>query len=101
MSEISTKKESAAKPNLLTVLLEDYFQVGAFDRLIREQTWSRFEPRYVQNTLKALDLLDKHDAKATFFVLGWIAENTPDLIREIANRGHEIASRGYNHCPLS
>ncbi|HEX8265502.1 MAG TPA: glycosyltransferase [Pyrinomonadaceae bacterium] len=101
MSEIATKKESATKPNLLTVLLEDYFQVGAFDRLIREQTWSRFEPRYVQNTLKTLDLLDKHNAKATFFVLGWIAENTPDLIREIAGRGHEIASRGYNHCPLS
>jgi polysaccharide deacetylase family protein (PEP-CTERM system associated) len=99
MSEIST--QSTTKPNLLTVLLEDYFQVGAFDRLIREQTWSRFEPRYVENTLKALDLLDKHDAKATFFVLGWIAENTPDLIREITKRGHEIASRGYNHCPLS
>jgi polysaccharide deacetylase family protein (PEP-CTERM system associated) len=101
MSEIATKKGSPTKPNLLTVLLEDYFQVGAFDRLIREQTWSRFEPRYVQNTLKTLDLLDKHNAKATFFVLGWIAENTPDLIREIAGRGHEIASRGYNHCPLS
>ncbi len=86
---------------MLTVLLEDYFQVGAFDRLIREQTWSRFEPRYVQNTLKTLDLLDKHNAKATFFVLGWIAENTPDLIQEIVRRGHEIASRGYNHCPLS
>ena len=89
------------KRHILTVLLEDYFQVGAFDRLIREQNWSRFEPRYVQNTLKALDMLDKHNAKATFFVLGWIAEQSPDLIQEIVRRGHEIASRGYNHCPVS
>jgi polysaccharide deacetylase family protein (PEP-CTERM system associated) len=89
------------RQNILTVLLEDYFQVGAFDRLIREQNWSRFEPRYVENTLKALDLLDKNQTKATFFVLGWIAEQSPDLIREIVRRGHEIASRGYNHCPLA
>ncbi|MBC7797788.1 MAG: glycosyltransferase, partial [Pyrinomonadaceae bacterium] len=60
----------------------------------------RFEPRYVQNTLKTLDLLDKNDAKATFFTLGWIAEQTPDLIREIVKRGHEIASRGFEHHSL-
>lgn len=94
-------REITEKQHILTVLLEDYFQVGAFDRLIREQNWSRFEPRYVQNTLKTLDLLDKKETKATFFVLGWIAEQTPDLIREIVRRGHEIASRGYNHCPVS
>lgn len=90
-----------AKRHVLTVLLEDYFQVGAFDRLIREQNWMRFEPRYVQNTLKALELLDAHNAKATFFVLGWIADQSPDLIKEIVARGHEVASRGYNHCPVS
>ena len=89
------------KKHILTVLLEDYFQVGAFNNLIREQNWSRFEPRYVQNTLKTLDLLDKHNAKATFFTLGWIAEQSPDLIREIVRRGHEVASRGYNHLPIS
>lgn len=89
------------KKHVLTVLLEDYFQVGAFNRLIREQNWTRFEPRYVQNTVKTLDLLDAHNAKATFFVLGWIADQAPDLIEEIVRRGHEIASRGYNHCPVS
>jgi polysaccharide deacetylase family protein (PEP-CTERM system associated) len=89
------------KRHILTVLLEDYFQVGAFNNLIREQNWSRFEPRYVQNTLKTLDLLDKHKTKATFFVLGWIAEQSADLIREIVVRGHEVASRGFNHCPVS
>jgi polysaccharide deacetylase family protein (PEP-CTERM system associated) len=94
-------REKPQKQHILTILLEDYFQVGAFDHLIREQNWSRFEPRYEQNTLKTLDLLDKNKTKATFFVLGWIAEQSPDLIREIVRRGHEVASRGYNHCPVS
>ncbi|MBC7797156.1 MAG: hypothetical protein H7Z37_09820, partial [Pyrinomonadaceae bacterium] len=50
--------ETTSKNHILTVLLEDYFQVGAFDKLIRHKTWERFEPRYIQNTLKTLDLLD-------------------------------------------
>jgi len=83
--------------HLLTVLVEDYFHVGAFETLIQQRNWEHFEPRYEQNTLKALDLLDEFDAKATFFVLGWIAEQNPDLVREIARRGHEVASRGYYH----
>ncbi|MEP6923114.1 MAG: glycosyltransferase [Pyrinomonadaceae bacterium] len=86
-----------SQKHILTILLEDYFQVGAFDRLIRQQTWSRFEPRYLRNTLKALDLLDNQQTKATFFVSSWIAEQSPELIREIIGRGHEIASRGSDH----
>jgi polysaccharide deacetylase family protein (PEP-CTERM system associated) len=86
--------------HLLTVLVEDYFHVGAFESLIREQNWSRFDPRYEQNTLKALDLLDEYDKKATFFVLGWIAEQNPNLIKEIVSRGHEVASRGFYHRSL-
>ena len=81
----------------MTVLVEDYFHVGAFETLIQQRNWGHFEPRYEQNTLKALALLDEFDAKATFFVLGWIAEQNPDLVREIAARGHEVASRGYYH----
>ncbi|HMT09964.1 MAG TPA: polysaccharide deacetylase family protein, partial [Pyrinomonadaceae bacterium] len=70
--------------HLLTILVEDYFHVGAFENLIHQRNWSNFEPRYEQNTLKMLDLLDQYDTKATFFVLGWIAEQIPGLIREIA-----------------
>lgn len=88
------------KKHLLTVLVEDYFHVGAFENLIQQRNWSRFEPRYEQNTLKTLDLLDEFDTKATFFVLGWIAEQNPKLIREIIARGHEIASRGFYHRSL-
>lgn len=88
------------KKHLLTVLVEDYFHVGAFDNLIQQKQWVRFEPRYEQNTLKALDLLDQFKTKATFFVLGWIAEQNPDLVREIVHRGHEVASRGFYHRSL-
>jgi polysaccharide deacetylase family protein (PEP-CTERM system associated) len=85
------------KKNLLTILVEDYFHVGAFENLIHQRNWQNFEPRVEQNTFKALDLLDRHDAKATFFVLGWIADLNPGLIREIVSRGHEVASRGFYH----
>lgn len=88
------------KKHLLTVLVEDYFHVGAFENLIRERNWSNFEPRYEQNTFKTLDLLDQFATKATFFVLGWIAEQNPRLVREIAARGHEVASRGFYHRSL-
>ncbi len=91
---------AASKKHLLTVLVEDYFHVGAFEKLIRQKNWSNFEPRYEKNTLKTLDLLDDFKTKATFFVLGWIAEQNPKLIREIVSRGHEIASRGFYHRSL-
>jgi polysaccharide deacetylase family protein (PEP-CTERM system associated) len=86
--------------HLLTILVEDYFHVGAFENLIQQRNWSNFEPRYEQNTIKTLDLLDEFDTKATFFVLGWIAEQNPKLVRQIVARGHEVASRGYYHRSL-
>ncbi|MEO7660390.1 MAG: DUF3473 domain-containing protein, partial [Pyrinomonadaceae bacterium] len=88
------------KKHLITILVEDYFHVGAFENLIQQRNWSNFEPRYEKNTRKALDLLDRHNTKATFFVLGWIAEQNPALIREIVQRGHEVASRGFYHRSL-
>ncbi len=96
MNQIPSKNK-----HLLTVLVEDYFHVGAFENLIQERNWQNFEPRYEQNTLKTLELLDKFDTKATFFVLGWIAEQNPKLIKEIVSRGHEVASRGFYHRSLS
>jgi polysaccharide deacetylase family protein (PEP-CTERM system associated) len=88
------------KKHLLTVLVEDYFHVGAFEKLIQQRQWQHFDPRYERNTFKTLDLLDDFNVKATFFVLGWIAEQNPKLIREIAARGHEVASRGFYHRSL-
>ncbi len=89
------------KQHLLTILVEDYFHVGAFGNLIQQHNWSNFETRYERNTHKVLDLLDDFETKATFFVLGWIAEQNPALVAEIARRGHEVASRGFYHRSLS
>ncbi len=93
-------QNATTKKHLLTVLVEDYFHVGAFENLIRQRNWSNFEPRFERNTLKTLDLLDEFKTKATFFVLGWIAEQNPKLLREIVARGHEVASRGFYHRSL-
>lgn len=86
-----------ARRHVLTVGLEDYFQVGSFHELIPHGQWYRFETRLERNTLQALKLLDDHGVKATFFVLGWVADNYPEIVREVASRGHEIASKGYYH----
>ncbi len=92
--------ENKSQNHILTILVEDYFHVGAFENLIQQRNWANFEPRYERNTLKTLDLLDELKTKATFFVLGWIAEQNPKLIREIVARGHEVASRGFYHRSL-
>jgi polysaccharide deacetylase family protein (PEP-CTERM system associated) len=73
------------------------FQVGSFGRLIEQEQWYRFETRIERNTQRTFELLDEYDAKATFFVLGWVADQMPELVAEIANRGHEVASLGYHH----
>jgi len=84
-------------PCAFTVDVEDYFQVDAFSDVIPVSTWSDYEPRVVANTSRLLDLLDEHQVRGTFFVLGWIAERHADLVRNIAGRGHEVASHGMSH----
>ncbi len=106
--------------NLLSVDLEDYFMVSAFESTVKRQDWARFPSRIERNTHRILDLLEERDSKgensrtqaqdpapcsapgkatpkATFFCLGWVAERFPHLIRQIHSRGHEIASHGYDH----
>jgi polysaccharide deacetylase family protein (PEP-CTERM system associated) len=92
-----TPRPSAPKTHVLTVALEDYFQVGAFNRLIQRGQWYRFEPRFERNTATALEFLDRANIRATFFILGWIADRYPEVVRMVADRGHEIASKGYYH----
>jgi polysaccharide deacetylase family protein (PEP-CTERM system associated) len=83
--------------NVLTVDVEDYFQVEAFVSQIRYEEWDSFTPRVERNVKRILDLFAKHGATATFFVLGWVARKFPHLVREIAKAGHEIGSHGYRH----
>jgi polysaccharide deacetylase family protein (PEP-CTERM system associated) len=82
------------RSHLLTIALEDYFH--NFERVIQRAHWPRFEMRVEQSTRRALDLLDEFGIRATFFTLGWIANTVPEVIREVASRGHEIASKGYS-----
>ncbi|MFT4560041.1 MAG: polysaccharide deacetylase family protein (PEP-CTERM system associated) [Planctomycetaceae bacterium] len=94
-SDVSSRKSQ--RQHILTVAVEDWFQVGSFGRLIEQEQWYRFETRIERNTQRTFELLDEYDAKATFFVLGWVAEQMPELVAEIASRGHEVASLGYHH----
>lgn len=83
--------------NSMTVDVEDYFQVSAFANNISQDDWENHPLRVENNTLKLLDLFDEYGYKATFFVLGWVAERQKKLVLEIAERGHEIACHGYSH----
>lgn len=82
---------------LLTVSLEDYYHAGTFGSLIPRGQWYRFESRVEQGVARTLDLLDEHGARATVFVLGVVAERFPELVRAVRERGHEVASKGYQH----
>lgn len=83
--------------NGLSVDVEDWFQVGAFENTIARDTWDRLPLRVSDNVLRILDLFAEADAKATFFTLGWVAQRNPLLMRRIADAGHEIASHGWDH----
>ena len=83
--------------NALSVDVEDYFHVSAFAKNITQNDWHTFLPRVDFNTRRLLDLFDEHQVKATFFVLGWVAEREQKLIKDIASHGHEIACHGFSH----
>lgn len=83
--------------NGLSVDVEDWFQVGAFENVIARDDWAGLADRVERNVLAILDLFGEVDAKATFFTLGWVAERHPALVRRIADAGHELASHGWDH----
>lgn len=83
--------------NALSVDVEDWFQVGAFERTIRRDDWAGLAHRVERNTDMVLAMLEEAGVKATFFTLGWVAERYPALMRRIVQAGHELASHGYDH----
>lgn len=83
--------------NAFTVDVEDYFHVSAFETVVCRDEWDRYEVRVVANTRRLLELLDRHGVAATFFVLGWVAQKCPELVREIHGCGHEIGCHGFWH----
>lgn len=83
--------------NAMSIDVEDYFQVAAFAPYIERNRWDAMPCRVERNIARILELLDRHETRATFFTLGWIAQRYPAMIREIVAQGHELASHGYSH----
>jgi polysaccharide deacetylase family protein (PEP-CTERM system associated) len=83
--------------NAMTVDVEDYFQVSAFEANVDKSEWQTLPRRVEDNTLRILDLFAQHHVRATFFILGWVAERYPKLVRRIVEAGHEVASHGWEH----
>ena len=86
-----------ARQNVFSIDLEDWFCVHNLSGVIKREDWDRCPSRVERNTLILLNLLSHHNVEATFFVLGWVAERYPDLVKEVERRGHEIATHGYSH----
>lgn len=95
-----TPGQKSQKRNILTIAVEDYFQATALKPLVKEKQWGFMESRVEINTRRTLDFLDRFGHTATFFVLGRIAEELPELIREIVDRGHEVSSKGFEPLDL-
>lgn len=83
--------------NGLSVDVEDWFQVGAFENVIERDDWDGLALRVEDNVLRILDMFEAADVKATFFTLGWVAQRHGPLMRKIVEAGHELASHGYDH----
>ncbi|MBZ5543105.1 MAG: DUF3473 domain-containing protein [Acidobacteriia bacterium] len=84
-------------PDGLSVDVEDYFHVEAFADRITPENWQNFPPRVVGNTRRVLDLFGRAGVKGTFFILGWVADREPGLVREIVDAGHEVGCHSYWH----
>ncbi len=89
--------ESGGLINAMTVDVEDYFHVSALSEVISRNDWSKMEYRAHRSTERLLEMFDRHSLKATFFVLGWVTERSPDLIKRIHAEGHEVACHGLTH----
>jgi polysaccharide deacetylase family protein (PEP-CTERM system associated) len=89
---------SSPKPqHILSVDVEDYFQVEAFAGSIARGSWEQYSSRVVDNCHRLLDIFDRHQVKASFFILGWVADRFPAIVREIHDRGHELACHSFWH----
>ncbi|MDX1472561.1 MAG: DUF3473 domain-containing protein [Reinekea sp.] len=94
----SRDKDSLNMPiHAMTIDVEDYFHVAALSQVVSPSQWDSQPSRVVNNTQRLLKLFDEKNIKATFFILGWVADKFPHLVRDIDQQGHEIASHGYSH----
>lgn len=94
-------KSADKRLNAMTVDVEDYFQVSAFEGVLSQNDWDSRELRVNHNTNRLLDVFAEHNIKATFFTLAWVAQKCPDVIQRIVREGHELASHGMAHQRLN
>jgi polysaccharide deacetylase family protein (PEP-CTERM system associated) len=97
VAQLSAPSPDQRIVNGLSVDVEDWFQVGAFENVIARGDWDSIKTRVEDNVARVLDLFAEADVRATFFTLGWVAQRHPEMIRRIAAAGHELASHGYDH----
>ncbi|WP_414696390.1 XrtA system polysaccharide deacetylase [Parasphingorhabdus sp.] len=97
LETLDKARKGNALLNAMSVDIEDWFQVGAFETVIDRTDWDGLEHRVERNSHAVLDLFDETGIKATFFTLGWVAERYPKLMQRIVSAGHEVASHGYDH----
>jgi len=95
--QVIDKISQLPEKQALTVDVEDYFHVSAFEAAIDKADWKNLELRVETNTYRLLELFESKQAKCTFFTLGWVAERCPNLIKAIVDQGHELASHGFAH----
>jgi polysaccharide deacetylase family protein (PEP-CTERM system associated) len=95
--KISSTVSAISVTHILSVDVEDYFHVEAFSGVVPRQAWDRYPCRVVDNCHRLLDIFDGHNVKATFFMLGWVADRFPAVVREIRDRGHELACHSFWH----
>ncbi len=104
VADPGTRGDASSEPQVehhFTVDVEEYFQVSAFEPYVSRADWGELQSRVAIGVHLLLALLQRHRARATFFVLGWVAERHPELIKAIADAGHEIASHGWDHCRVT
>jgi polysaccharide deacetylase family protein (PEP-CTERM system associated) len=99
--EVADDRRVATAVSAFTVDVEDYFHVEAFRHLVTPEAWGSMEQRVEPPTRRILNLLEEHGTRATFFLLGWVAEQRPSLVHDIVAGGHEVAIHGYDHRPIT
>lgn len=97
LAKVDKHLKAHKRLNAMTVDVEDYFHVSAFDSVISPNDWPGITPRVGDNTHRLIDLFNENNVKATFFTLGWVAKHCPDVVKRITDEGHELASHGSNH----
>jgi polysaccharide deacetylase family protein (PEP-CTERM system associated) len=96
-ARLSAPRLGSANVHCFTADVEEHFQVSGFEGVVCREDWDRHESRVERNLDLLLELMAGNDARGTFFVLGWLAERKPELVRQIAAAGHEVASHGHDH----